>query len=118
MSGIFFRIFFCLLLCSFCLYSYLNQQNRCTELKMKLPKLTKEIQAIREVNANYAYQIECFENPEHLLALANQPTYSHLKFPFAEEILTLKEGPLLQWEVPKTSRSKEPARAVFIGAKP
>ncbi len=85
---------------------------------MKLPKLTKEIQAVREVNANLEYQIECFENPEHLWALATQPVYSHLKFPFAEEILTLKEGLALQWEAPKAPLSKEPAKAIFIGAKP
>lgn len=64
---------------------------------MRLPKLTKEIQAIQEVNANLQYQIECFENPQHLLNLASSPKYDHLKFPFTEEVLTVKEGLALQW---------------------
>ena len=111
-SSIFLRLFACLSIFSFSIYSYLDKQNSCTELKMHLPKLTKEIQAIREVNANLVYQIECFENPQHLLSLASRSEYAHLKFPFTQEVLTVKEGLALQWNSPDKkagqARSKPP----------
>jgi hypothetical protein len=112
------RIFAALLALSFCLYTYLNEQNRCTEVKMKLPKLTKEIAAIRDVNANLAYQIECFENPQHLLALASTPAYSHLKFPYAPQIMTVREGLAVQVQTGETHLAKNGSQlAMFVGAK-
>jgi hypothetical protein len=109
-SGVFFRLLACLVVFSFSIYSYLDKQNSCTELKMHLPKLTKEIAAIREVNANLQYQIECFENPQNLLSMAGSPEYAHLKFPFTEEVLTVKEGLALQYSAPK-ERKAEPAKS-------
>jgi hypothetical protein len=109
-NGIFSRLLICLFVFSLSIYSYLDKQNSCTELKMHLPKLTKEIQAINEVNANLQYQIECFENPQNLLSLASSKEYAHLKFPFMEEVLTLKEGLALQYSAPKDSKA-EPAKA-------
>jgi hypothetical protein len=117
-TGIFLRLFGCLALFSFSVYSYLDKQNSCTELKMRLPKVTKEIEAIREINANLQYQIECFENPQHLLTIAARPEYAHLKFPFTEEVLTLKEGLALQSDSPE-KKGSEPSKvkpAIVIGA--
>ncbi len=118
MSNIFLRLFTCLAVFSFSIYSYLDKHNTCTELKMRLPKLTKEIEAISEVNANLQYQIECFENPQNLLSLADNPQYAHLKFPFTEEVLTVKEGLALQWDAPeqKTEQAKSKT-SVVVGAK-
>ena len=84
---------------------------------MHLPKLTKEIQAIQEVNANLEYQIECFENPQHLLSLASSPKYAHLKFPFTEEVLTVKEGLALQWGTPKEQKTQQAKSKTPIVAK-
>jgi|SRR5689334_19469922 hypothetical protein len=109
-SGVFVRLFACLTIFSLSIYSYLDKQNRCTQLKMHLPKLTKEIQAINEVNANLRYQIECFENPQNLLSLASSQEYAHLKFPFTEEVLTVKEGLALHYSTPK-ERKAEPAKS-------
>ena len=106
-SGVFFRLLACLTVFSFSIYSYLDKQNSCTELKMHLPKLTKEIQAINEVNANLQYQIECFENPQNLLSLASSKEYAHLKFPFTEEVLTVKEGLALQYSTPKENKGSQ-----------
>jgi hypothetical protein len=106
-SGIFLQLLACLSVFGFSIYSYLNKQNTCTELKMHLPKLTKEIEAIREVNANLQYQIECFENPQHLLSMAGSPEYAHLKFPFTEEVLKVKEGLALQWTTPKEQKAQQ-----------
>jgi len=106
-SGVFFRLLACLSLFSFSIYSYLDKQNHCTELKMHLPKLTKEIQAIHEVNAQLRYQIECFENPQNLLSLASSQEYAHLKFPFTEEVLTVKEGLALHYSAPKEKKAEQ-----------
>jgi hypothetical protein len=85
---------------------------------MKLPKLTKEIEAISEVNANLQYKIECFENPQNLLSLAAHPEYAHLKFPFTEEVVTVKEGLALQWDAPEQKTGQAKAKtAVVVGAK-
>ncbi len=110
MSGVFYRLLACLTVFSLSIYSYLDKQNSCTELKMHLPKLTKEIKAIREANANLQYQIECFENPQNLLAMACSPDYAHLKFPFTEEVLTVKEGLALQYSTAKEKKA-EPAKS-------
>ena len=120
--SVFFRLMICLFFLSFSVYSYLDKQNGCTELMIKLPKLKKEIEAIQEKNAQLQYQIECFENPENLLSLANQSQYAHLKFPIMEEVLTLNEGIALQFSpcseesgkiVPESS--KKPS--IVVGAK-
>ncbi len=109
-NGIFSRLLICLFVFSLSIYSYLDKQNSCTQLKMHLPKLTKEIAAINEVNAHLQYQIECFENPQNLLTMASHPEYAHLKFPFTEEVLTVKEGLAVQYSQPKEKKA-EPAKS-------
>ncbi len=112
------RFFLALAFVGFALYSYLTEQNRCTELKMRLPKICKEIEAIHQENAQLQYQIVCFENPDHLLSLAKNRVYAHLKFPFTQDILTVKEGLALQW--PSSSEITPKAKhgsTVVIGAK-
>jgi hypothetical protein len=118
-KGVFFRLFACLTFFSFSVYSYLDKQNSCTELNMKLPKLTKEIEVINEVNANLQYQIECFENPQHLLSMAGRPEYQHLKFPFTEEVLTVKEGLALQYGTPEEQKAAQAKSktSLVVGAK-
>ena len=117
-SGLFLRLFACLSFFSFFVYSYLDKQNSCTQLQLRLPKVTKEIEVLREANGSLHYQIECFENPEHLLQIAAQPAYAHLKFPFTAEVLTVKEGLALQWSSPEEQAQKtKPKAAVVLGAK-
>ncbi len=40
-SGVFYRLLACLTVFSFSIYSYLDKQNSCTELKMHLPRADK-----------------------------------------------------------------------------
>lgn len=84
------RLMICLTVLGFSIYSYIDKQNQCTQLKMRLPKLAKELDTLRQMNAAYQYQIECFENPQTLLALSQQKEYAHLKYPLKGETLTLK----------------------------
>lgn len=113
------RFVVCLFFFSFSIYSYIDKQNRCTELSMRLPRIVKEIETIREENAALQYQIECFESPEQLLTLAARTEYAHLKYPFEKQIVTLKEGLALQ-STPTGDDSSEPAKVktpLVIGAK-
>jgi hypothetical protein len=85
------RFLVCLFFFGFSLYSYIDKQNGLTALKMQLPQISKEIRAIQEENTRLQYEIDQFENPEHLMQLAQGERYSHLKYPFVNEVVTLPE---------------------------
>jgi len=86
------RLLACMFGFSFFLYSYLNKQNELTQLRIQLPLFAKEIKAAEEENTRLKYEIDQFENPEHLIELARRNEFSHLKYPLAKEIVTLQEG--------------------------
>jgi hypothetical protein len=96
MKGFTLKLFFCLGVLSLCLYSYLNQQNRATDLKIRLPQLEKEIKLIREENCRLQYEIDRAENPMRLIELAHRPEFCNLKHPLMKEILHMHEGVALQ----------------------
>ena len=118
LSTVFMRFFLSVAFASFALYSYLTEQNKCTELKMLLPKIAKEIEAIKQENAQLEYQIVCFESPEHLQQLAKNSEYAHLKFPYFQDVLTVKEGLALQWPASdEEARTIKPKSTIVVGAK-
>lgn len=82
----------CFSLFAFCLYSYLNEQNALTKLKMQLPQKEKEVVAIREEIQKLTYEADQFENPTNLIELAHRPEFCHLKHPVLKEILTVPEA--------------------------
>jgi hypothetical protein len=90
------RLGFCLAVLSLCLYSFLNQQNALTHLKICLPRLEKEIRLIAEENCRLRYEIDRMENPTHLIELAHRPEFGNLKHPLMKEILTLPKGVALK----------------------
>ena len=100
-----FRIFICIFILSIFLYRYIDQQNGLTRLRLRLPTLAKEIKAIKEENQHLQYQIDQFENPEHLMALARNPAYAHLKQPLTKEIFTCIEGLALEFVIPEETGS-------------
>ena len=91
-KGFIFRLLLCILSVGFSFYSFIDVQNGVTELRIQLPKLAKEIRTINEENERLQYEIERFENPQHLMQLARRAEYSHLKHPLLKEIATCKEG--------------------------
>ncbi len=117
LSTFFFRFFLSVSFAGFALYSYLSEHNKCTELKIRLPKIAKEIEKINQENAGLQYQIVCFESPEHLLQMAKNPQYAHLSFPYFQDVLTVKEGLALQLpaseETAHTAKSKA---TIVVGA--
>ena len=95
-KGIFFRIFICIALGGFCLYSYLDLQNEITQLRISIPQLTSEVRRIEEENTHLLYKIEKFESPENLIHIAKQSEFAHLKFPVNQEVVTLRQSDALQ----------------------
>ncbi len=83
------RILICLVSFGLGLYLYLDKINAQTEIRFKIPMLEKEIEEIEQSSIQLAYQLENFNNPKHLLELAQQPQYSHLKFPFSTEVMVI-----------------------------
>lgn len=92
MSSLISRAIVCIFFFGFSLYSYVDKQNELTGLKLQIPKIAKEVKAVQETNARLLYEIDQFENPEHLMELARQKAFSHLKHPCLQEVLTVKEG--------------------------
>lgn len=92
MSGVLVKLGVCLSVFGLCLYSYLDTQNQLTHLKILLPEVDKELKLIEEDNRRLAYEIEQFESPSHLIELARNPEYAHLKHPLLKEILTVPEA--------------------------
>lgn len=73
-------------------YAYVSKVNQLTEVKLKVPKIEKEIRLLIEENKNLKYQIERFENPTHLMELARSVEYTHLKHPLLKDVLKVQEG--------------------------
>lgn len=92
--GIFIRIFFCILSLAGFLYSYINKQNSITELRLQIPALEKELQTIVQENIRLQYEVDSFENPQHLMELARKPEFSHLKHPLLKDIIEIEVDPL------------------------
>lgn len=112
------RALVCIFFFGFSLYSYVDKQNELTDLKLRIPRIAKEIKSIRQENTRLQYEIEQFESPENLMQLAKQ--YPHLKHPALQEILTVKEGIALQLEKKSEEMSSEskPKVSLAIGTNP
>jgi len=95
-KGFFIRILICIIFFGGCLYSYIDMQNAITDLRIQIPKLTKEVRRIEEENTRFLYEIEVFESPENLMRLAQSSAFSHLKYPTEQAVVTLQQAdPLL-----------------------
>lgn len=81
MKKVFFaKVFICISGCGLMLYSYINTQNALCARRLLLPALAKEVSVLHEENTRLRFEIERFEDPKHLMELANQQTYRHLKY--------------------------------------
>lgn len=102
-----------------CLFSYLEKQNELTELRIYVPKLVKEIKLIQEANVQLKYQIQTFESPQHLMQLAADSKFSHLKYPLSKEVLVLQEASHL--DLPSNTKtehfSSKVKHTLAVGAK-
>jgi hypothetical protein len=85
------RVIFCVLTLAFFLYQYINKQNRIVALRLQIPLVLQEVEAIKEEITRLQYEAEKFKNPNHLMELARRPEYGHLKQPLLNEIITVLE---------------------------
>lgn len=91
--GIFIRLSFCILILGVFLYAFIEKQNRITELRLQIPASARLLQAIQQENVGLQFEVDQFENPAHLMELARRPSFSHLKHPLANEIITIHLPP-------------------------
>lgn len=94
------KVVVCALSFASVLYAYVQQQNDLTCLRIELPTLHDEVRLLQEENARLALEIDQFENPKHLMQIANRPEFSHLRHPIIDEILVLDEAAPLVEEIP------------------
>ena len=88
--GIFSRILFCIAAIGFFLYAYINQQNCITELRLQIPNASRDLEAVCQENTRLQFEIDQFQNPQHLMELASTPQFSHLRYPLLSEIMTVE----------------------------
>lgn len=118
MRGAIIRILICVFVLSFFLYSYLDKQNGVTTLRIKIPELIASINLIKEENTRLAYEIEQFENPNHLMQLARHSEFRHLRHPFVSDILVLEQGKVSTDDVAKTPQTlSKTSASLALGAK-
>lgn len=102
-----FRVMICLVTLGLGSFLYVDKLNQQTALRFQIPSVEKDIEEISQKNIQLAYQLENFNNPQHLLELAKQPEYSHLKFPFMEEVMVISSEIAKRYE--STSEETRPA---------
>ena len=113
-KGLIPKIFACMSVFSLCLFSYLEKQNELTELRLYAPKIVREMKSLEEENARLCYEIEQFESPDHLLQLAREARFSHLKHPLAKEVVELSEGLAVNTSLPDTKKAILPKSSVTL----
>lgn len=118
--GIATRILLCMGVFSFCLYSYLDQQNALTRLRLEIPVAAKQVKDLREENTRLQFEIDLFESPQHLMELMALQEFSHLKHPMAKDVVQITEGIALQ--TPSSDANvplaMKPKFTLAMGAKP
>jgi len=120
-QGFILRILLCVLAVAYFQYLYLQKQNQITKLRLEIPKITGELKQIKEENTRLQFEIDQFENPTHLMELARNEEFAHLKHPFLSDILTIHSQEIEQKPI---SVEKNLARrlpsfkpSLFVGAK-
>jgi len=103
LKRVFIQLACCIGVFGCCLCSYVNTQNAVTRLRLEIPILSSELNKLKEQNNRLKYEIDLFENPEHLMQLARCSEFSHLKYPTLQEVLTVSETVI----APKSPLEKE-----------
>lgn len=88
--GLLLRLLICILAIGGFLYTYIDKQNDLTELKIKVPELAAELRTLEEDNAQLSLEIERLENPTRLIALLKEKEYSHLHYPYLNEVMVIE----------------------------
>lgn len=89
-ASIYRRFVFCIFVAGLTLYSYIDDLNKLTVLRLAIPAVVKEVKSIHDENIQAQYEIERFESPIHLMELLKKPEFSHLRYPYVKDIVILK----------------------------
>lgn len=101
------RVLGCLTVFSIYLYQIIQKQNALNYLSLQIPKLAKEVKTLEEENLLLQFRIDSFESPDHLMKLAHSPEYTHLQYPFLEDVTALQAGLAIQVEETSPKDLKE-----------
>lgn len=104
MKELLIKLCICIFIFSVCLYKYINKINELTLVKLELPKIERQIKVLDEEKEILQYEIDRFENPVHLMELARNPEFSHLKHPLIKDVLKVKEGVALEESIEKAQK--------------
>jgi hypothetical protein len=83
------KIVVCMTATAYAGFGLIEEQNKVTALRMEIPKLEQEIGSLEEEAQRLKFELEIFENPSNLLCLAKHAEFSHLQFPYHEDVLVL-----------------------------
>ena len=97
------KVALCLAVFGVCFYRSIDKQNTLTRMRMQIPRLSKELKSFQEENLKLQYEIDAFASPQHLLELARQDGYAHLKHPYANQVMALAAGPAVKVPEPETT---------------
>jgi len=89
-KGLLFRLLICVFVLGGFFYTYIDKQNDLTELKMEIPDLISTVRVLEEENSQLSLEIEKIENPHHLMDLLREKEYSHLYYPYIDEVVVIK----------------------------
>ncbi len=92
-TGLLIRLFLCIVSLGGFLYSYIQEQNVITRLRLQIPASSHELEIVSQDITRLQFEIDQFENPMHLMELSRLPEYRHLKHPLVKEVLTITVSP-------------------------
>lgn len=87
------RTVLCIFALAAFLYAYLEKHNTLTELRLEIPKITREKKRLEEDNARLEYELYAFKTPSHLATFLQNEPFSTLRQPIVDEIVILKAAP-------------------------
>lgn len=87
------KVLLCVVVLSLLIYTLIDRQNELTEIRREIPELQKEVRKIKEENERLQYEIESFESPILLMEISRKPEFSHLKYPYINEVIIIPKIP-------------------------
>lgn len=85
------KICICIFFAGLALYAHINKNNELTAIQLAIPQLEKEVKKLQKNNERLQYEIDQFESPLHLMELLRKPEFSHLKYPYTDDVIILPQ---------------------------
>lgn len=95
---LFAQILICIFVAAVTMFAHIKKRNELTRLSLVLPRIESEVKKLQRENMRLQYEIDSFENPIRMMEFARQPDLGHLKYPYENEVIILKEGKDVSFE--------------------